>query len=602
MRIIDGEYRHASKGATTIMTKISPRAVDPASAVMLTDMLFTQANALGDKPFLHARQADQDGAWSTVTYAEAGDRALRIAAGLKDIGVKPGDRVGIVSENRPEWLIADHAVMAAGGISVPAYTTNTEDDHHHILTDSGSVAVIVSTAALARALLPAVARTDTCRHVITMEALETDQLSGFTLHHWDDFLRHEPAQPHAGRRTDTACLIYTSGTGGAPKGVMLSHGAILSNCEGIDEIFRRFGLGDEVFLSFLPLSHSYEHTAGQFFPISIGAEIYYAVGTDTIAQDMADMRPTVMTAVPRLYEAFKNRVTLGLRRAPPFRQKLFARTLELGRKRYVDPAGLTLWERLQDRVLERLVRDKVRARFGGRLKFMISGGAPLNPEVGTFFLALGILILQGYGQTESAPVVSCNPPEKVKIETVGPPMEGVECRIAEDGEILVRGELVMQGYWNRPDATAEAIVDGWLHTGDIGEFDDDGYLSITDRKKDIIVNSGGDNISPQRVEGFLVLEPEISQAMVFGDKRPHLVAVLVPEEGQGADAEATRAALSAAVDRVNKGLQPIERVRRFIIADEAFTVDNGQMTPTMKVRRHIITGIYRERLESLYRS
>ena len=602
MRIIDGEYRSASKGATAIMTKISPRAVDPASAVMLTDMLFTQANALGDKPFLHARMHGKEGAWSTVTFAEAGDRALRIAAGLQELGIKPGDRVGIVSENRPEWLIADHAVMAAGGISVPAYTTNTEDDHHHILTDSGSVAVIVSTADLARSLLAAVARTDTCHHVISMEPLESGQHSGFSLHNWDDLLRHEPATPHQGARTDTACLIYTSGTGGAPKGVMLSHGAILSNCEGINEIFRESGLDEEVFLSFLPLSHSYEHTAGQFFPISIGAEIYYAVGTDTIAQDMADMRPTVMTAVPRLYEAFKNRVALGLRRAPPLRQKLFARTLALGRKRYEDPASLTLWERMQDAVLERLVRDKVRARFGGRLKFMVSGGAPLNPEVGIFFLALGIQILQGYGQTESAPVVSCNPPEKIKIETVGPPMEGVECRIAEDGEILVRGELVMQGYWKRPDATDEAIVDGWLHTGDIGEFDAYGYLKITDRKKDIIVNSGGDNISPQRVEGFLVLEPEIAQAMVFGDKRPHLVALIVPEEGLGPGEEESRAALAAAMERVNAGLAPIERVRRFIIADAPFTVENGQMTPTMKVRRHIITGLYRERLEGLYRS
>ncbi|HSR55567.1 MAG TPA: AMP-dependent synthetase/ligase, partial [Alphaproteobacteria bacterium] len=408
---------------------------------------------------------------------------------------------------------------------------------------------------------------------------------------------------HTGRRTDTACIIYTSGTGGAPKGVMLSHGAILANCEGIHHVFRNAGLREETFLSFLPLSHSYEHTAGQFFPVSIGAEIYYAVGTDTIAQDMLDARPTVMTAVPRLYEVFKNRVTLGLRRAKPFQRRLFERTLDLGRKRYDATGSLTLWERLQDAILDRLVRAKVRERFGGRLKFMVSGGAPLNPEVGTFFLALGIQILQGYGQTESAPVVSCNPPERIKIDTVGPPMAGVECRIAEDGEVLVRGELVMQGYWNNEEATAEAIRDGWLHTGDIGEIDDDGYLRITDRKKDIIVNSGGDNIAPQRVEGFLVLEQEIAQAMVYGDKRPHLVAVLVPEDGVGGDNdEATRAKVAKAVERVNARLAPIERVRRFIVADEPFTVDNGQMTPTMKIRRHILAQTYGERLEKLYRS
>jgi long-chain acyl-CoA synthetase len=586
------------------MTEPSAHPVDPAKAAMLTDLLFAQAARRGDKPFLHGRAGDGDKGWRTITWSAAADQVLRLAAGLAGLGIKPGDRVGIVSENRPQWLIADHAIMAAGAISVPAYTTNTEEDHHHILADSGASAVIVSTAALARKLLPAAARADHCRHVIAMEPVPLDQSLAFELHRWDDLLAYDAATPHAGARTDTACLIYTSGTGGVPKGVMLSHGAILANCESIQHVFRNTGLKDEVFLSFLPLSHSYEHTAGQFFPITIGAEIYYVVGTDTITQDMADAHPTIMTAVPRLYEVFRNRVTQGLRRASPARRYLFRRTLEIGRKRFEAPGTLTPWERLLDPLLERLVRDKVRARFGGRLKYMVSGGAPLNPEAGMFFLSLGINILQGYGLTESAPVISCNPPEKIKIATVGPPCAGLECRIAEDGEILVRGELVMQGYWKRPEDTIEAVRDGWLHTGDIGEFDEDGYLVITDRKKDIIVNSGGDNISPQRVEGFLTLEPEIAQAMVFGDKRPHLVAVIVPE-GQGAaqgDRKAARAAVAAAMERVNAALAPNERVRRFILADEPFTVENGQMTPTLKVRRHVLIAIYGQRLEELYRS
>ena len=452
--------------------------------------------------------------------------------------------------------------------------------------------------------MPAAARADHCRHIITMEPVPLDQGLGFELHRWDDLLAFDAATPHAGARTDTACIIYTSGTGGVPKGVMLSHGAILANCESIHHVFRNTVIKNEVFLSFLPLSHCYEHTAGQFFPITIGAEIYYAVGTDTITKDMADAHPTIMTAVPRLYEVFRSRVTQGLRRASPLRRTLFRRTLEIGRKRFEAPETLTTWERVLDLLLERLVRDKVRARFGGRLKFMVSGGAPLNPEVGVFFLSLGINILQGYGLTESAPVISCNPPEKIKIATVGPPCAGMECRIAEDGEILVRGELVMQGYWNKPEATEEAVHDGWLHTGDIGEFDTDGYLLITDRKKDIIVNSGGDNISPQRVEGFLTLEPEIAQAMVSGDKRPHLVAVIVPEGGGAAhgDEKAARKAVAAAMERVNAALAPNERVRRFILADEPFTVENGQITPTLKVRRHILMAIYGQRLEALYRS
>ena len=582
-----------TEGQTTRFT------ADPPKAAMLTDILFAQAERLGDRPFLRGRVGKDNGTgWSTITWAEARDLVLRLAGGLKKIGIKPGDRVALVSENRPEWLIADHAIMAAGAITVPGYATNTEEDHHHLLTDSGAAAAIVSTSDLLRNVLPAASRSGHCRDIVTIEPVSLDQTPGIDFHLWDDLVAGDPAPPHEGTRTDTACIIYTSGTGGVPKGVMLSHGAILSNCDGILHLFRDIDLSNEVFLSFLPLSHSYEHTAGQFFAVTIGAEIYYAKSTDTIAQDMLDMRPTIMTAVPRLYEMFKGRVMLGLRRAPPWKRRLFERTIEIGRKRYQDPTSLTLWERFLDIILDRLVRASVKARFGGRLRYMVSGGAPLNPEVGTFFLALGINILQGYGQTESAPVVSCNLPHRVKIDTVGPPLHQVTCRIAEDGEILVKGELVMQGYWNMPEATAETVRDGWLHTGDIGEFDEDGYVRITDCKRDIIVNSGGDNISPQRVEGFLCLEPEIAQAMVYGDKRPHLVAVVVPAEDAG---KLDETAISAAIERVNKALAPIERVRRFILADAPFTIDNGQMTPTLKVRRHIVNGIYGERLEALYR-
>jgi long-chain acyl-CoA synthetase len=334
---------------------------------------------------------------------------------------------------------------------------------------------------------------------------------------------------------------------------------------------------------------------------------------------MADARPTVMTAVPRLFEVLNARIAAGVARARPLQRKLFARAVAIGRKRIEAPDTLTLLERLIDPVLGLLVRRKVRGRFGGRLRFMVSGGAPLNYEVGLAFAAMGLRILQGYGQTESAPVISCNPPEKICLKTVGPPFRDVEVRIAEDGEICVRGELVMQGYWNNPEATTAAIRDGWLHTGDIGEFDNDGYLRITDRKKDIIVNSGGDNVSPQRVEGFLTLEPEIHQAMVHGDRRPHLVAVIVPEEaparawagnnGHGDDvpfedlcADTTfHAHMAEVIKRVNEGLSPIERVRRFILSADPFTVDNGQMTPTMKLRRHVLKEKYGERLEALYR-
>ncbi|MFQ5765984.1 MAG: AMP-dependent synthetase/ligase, partial [Rhodospirillales bacterium] len=372
-----------------------------------------------------------------------------------------------------------------------------------------------------------------------------------------------------------------------------------------------------VFLSFLPLSHSYEHSAGQFFPMSIGAEIYYAEGADTLAANMVEARPTIMTAVPRLYETLHQRITLGARKAGGVRERLFRMAVELGTRRCQDPAGLTPGQRLADRVLDVLVRRKVRKRFGGRLKALVSGGAPLNPDIGLFFTALGLRILQGYGQTETAPCVSVNRPSGFKLHTVGPPMKGVQVRIADDGEILVKGDLVMQGYWQDEEATRETIRDGWVHTGDIGLIDGDGHLRITDRKKDIIVCSGGDNVAPQRIEGILTIEPEIAQAMVHGDHHPHLVALLVPDEGwleawaEGvgkppdlaalADGPALPKALAPVVERVNAKLSGIEKIRRFMVAKEPFTTDNGLLTPTLKIRRHRIRETYGEALEALYR-
>ena len=586
----------------------------------LAAMFYAQAGELGDRPFLWEKSG---GAYWPLTWGETATRVSRLARGLQGLGVKPGDRVVLVSENRANWLIADVAIMTAGAITTPAYVTNTEADHLHILEDSDAVGVIVSTKRLADRLFPAAHRADSCKFVITMEPVTISQALSFDLHNWDDVLvngrdGHDNLVETANRWSpdDTACIIYTSGTGGKPKGVMLSHKAILHNVEGATDALRELGLGAEVFLSFLPLSHSYEHTAGQFFPMSIGAEIYYAEGVEHLVTNMAEVRPTIMTAVPRLYESMRARIERGVETAGGTKAKLFRKALELGTKRYRAPASLSLFERIADAVLDRLVRSKVKARFGGRLKALVSGGAPLNPDVGIYFTALGLRILQGYGQTESAPVISVNRPRKVKMHTVGPPVKNTKVRIAGDGEILVQGDLVMQGYWRKEDATNDAIKGGWLHTGDVGHLDEDGCLVITDRKKDIIVNSGGDNIAPQRVEGVIILEPEFAQAMVHGDKRPHLVALVVPDldwlkdwaadNGKAAslkelagDADLHKA-LAAAIERINGRLNTIEKVRRFIVADEPFTVDNEQMTPTLKVRRHVIRRVYGERLERLY--
>ena len=574
----------------------------------LATLFFDQVARFGDKPFLWAKR---HGTYKALSWGDVSARVAPLARGLLSLGIGKGDRVVLVSENRPAWLVADVAIMSIGAITVPAYTTNTTGDHLHILQDSGAKGAIVSNRRLAGKLLPAATKAPELEFVIAMDPPERSQDLNIDVLHLDNVIergqeghRNIVELASKGKPDDTACIIYTSGTGGLPKGVMLSHRNILANCEGARDRLEELGLDNEVFLSFLPLSHSYEHMAGQFFPMTIGAEIYYAEGADTLGLNMAEARPTLMTAVPRLYETLHQRITMGVRKAGGMKEKMFNKAVALGALRYRDPGALGLGDRLTDAVLDKLVRSKVRARFGGRLKALVSGGAPLNPDIGLFFTALGLLILQGYGQTETSPSVSVNRPSDMKLHTVGPPLKGVEVKIADDGEILVRGDLVMQGYWRNEEATRETIRDGWVHTGDIGIIDEDGHLRITDRKKDIIVNSGGDNLSPQRIEGILTIEPEIAQAMVYGDKHPHLVAVLVADAewlGGLADGEDAGKALAPVLDRVNASLSNIEKIRRVILAAEPFTTDNGLLTPTLKIRRHKIKEIYGDDLEALYR-
>ena len=597
--------------------------MDYKSIRNLPTMFFDQSEHFGDSPFLWSKQNDE---WQSQSWARTAEEITALARGLLALGVQPGDRIGLVSENRPKWLIADIAIMSVGAITVPAYITNSTDDHHYLWCDSGAKGIIVSTPALAREALPAAQKCPDTEFAICIEAPDDLPEQGLHTITWADCVARGAARDEDIRamaagpeRGDTCCLIYTSGTGGRPKGVMLSHGAILCNCMGAEDVISRlpgYKSPGEVFLSFLPLSHSYEHMAGQFFPVSIGAEIYYAESLEKLVANIAEVRPTIMTAVPRLYEMIHGRIQRGLESQSSLKRKLFAKAVELGRKKYENPGSLSFGERFLDALLDRLVRAKVAGRFGGRLKAFVSGGAPLNYDIGIFFVALGLRLLQGYGQTESAPVISVNRYELNKIETVGPPMKDVEVRIAEDGEILARGELLMNGYWNNPRATAETIVDGWLHTGDIGVFDDDGYLVITDRKKDIIVNSGGDNISPQRVEGMLTVEPEIGQAMVSGDRRPHLVVLIIPDDEFAAawakgheratDLETLIAdedfkkAIRKAIDRVNAKLTAPERIRRFILAAEGFTIDNEMLTPSLKIRRHVIKEKYGASLDALY--
>ena len=594
---------------------------DFAAAPNLVRLFLDRADERGERPFLVAKR---EGMWQPLTWREASDQVCLLAEALRGLGLEPGDRVVLVAENRPEWAIADLAIMAAGCITTPAYTTNTERDHLHILENSGAKAVIVSSRKLSEPLLPAVVRSGIAKNVIGIEPVRTGQGS-FACHLWRDLTKGDAAAARQavearvagiGRR-DPACIIYTSGTSGAPRGVLLHHGAILANVDGAVELLERdFGWDDERFLSFLPLSHALEHTAGLYLPIGLGAEIWFAEGLDKLASNMEEAQPTFMVVVPRLFEVLRGRIIGQVEKQGRLAQLLLDQALALAERRALGHRRLTDWG--IEKLLDLTLRPKIRCRFGGRIKALVSGGAPLNPEVGAFFEAMGLTMLQGYGQTESAPVVSVNYPSAgIKLDTVGPPLKDVEVRIAEDGEILVRGELVMLGYWRNEAETAKTIVDGWLHTGDIGHLDDRGRIVITDRKKDIIVNDKGDNIAPQKLEGMLTLQREIAQAMVSGDKRPYMAALVVPDTEWAFDwaqangekcylvelqkLPAFRSAVRAAIDRVNGELSVIEKVRQFAFADEPFTIENGEMTPSLKIRRHAIRARYGDRIDGLYK-
>ena len=553
----------------------------------------------------------RDGRWQAISYREVADRVRALAASLAALGLQPGDRVILCAENSSSWAICDLAIMAAGGIVVPAYTTHTPRDHAHQLDDSGASVIICSSGRIGAGLIEVAKDRAGIKAAIIIPGAgqkttileKTD--TAFPIHKIEDLWAASPehdAVSIEGGGTQTCCIIYTSGTGGQPKGVMLSHASIQANIDAARELLEEGEAEkDAVFLSLLPLSHSYEHTAGLHLPVQMGAQVYYCEGSDKIAANLAEVRPTLMTAVPRLYEVLHERITKGVNAKGGISAKAFHKAVELGSKKW-QGVPLGFGERIMDKLLDKIVRRKVAGRFGGRLKYFVSGGAALNPEIGQFFLGLGVNILQGYGQTEASPLISANRPGDIRIETVGPPVSGVEVRLSPEGELLARGACIMNGYWQNPEATKQALQDGWLYTGDIAEISEDGFITITGRKKDMIVNSGGDNIAPGRVEAEFLVQPEIAQIMVAGDKRPWLAAVIVPAaELRSRPEEQMMAILKKAVARANAQLAGFEKVRKFIVAIEDFTIENNQMTPTLKVKRHIVIAAYHDQLDALYR-
>jgi long-chain acyl-CoA synthetase len=511
--------------------------------------------------------------------------------------IKKGDRCLLVSENRPEWMISDLSIMLSEGVTVPAYTTYTERDYEYIIDDCKPAIIIISDKIQYKKIKDIIPKKNFIKKVILFENIENIN-EEFNLNVHDIFKNNNHNNQDFSelkiQRKDMACIIYTSGTQGNPKGVMLSHGGILNNCEGAYRLLKTFISKRPIFLTWLPLSHSYEHTV-QFVQIVVGARVFYAESIDKLIKNMSDCSPEIMTAVPRFYQNLYQKINTSFGKSAGLKKLLVNQTIKLGRKK-LEKKRLSLIESLINFTCEKLVRKKIKNQFGGNLKTFISGGGALDKEVGSFLNAIGLPTLQGYGLTETSPVVSCNPIDDIRVETVGPPFKGNLVKIANDGEILVKGENVMLGYWNNEEETNKVLKNGWLFTGDIGKFDGE-FLKITDRKKDIIITPGGDNISPVKIENDLNKSDFIEQSIVYGDNKPYLVSLIVLSTKHKNISEET---IQKEIEKINKNLPKIEKIKKYFIIKEQFTIENNMMTPTLKLKRYKIINNYKIELEKLF--
>jgi len=533
------------------------------------------------------------------TWEETSSSIYKMAKVIKE-NIKEGDRCLLVSENRPEWLVTDIAIMLANGITVPAYTTYTSKDYEYLINDCEPSIIIVSNNMLHNKLKSIIEKNSFIKKIITFDQIDAvdyeNKYLNFKSINKKKLDKNDKIINLSLKRKSPACIIYTSGTGGNPKGVILSHGGILNNLEGACEILKPLIDKRPIFLTWLPLSHSYEHTV-QFVQIAVGAKVFYAEKIEKLLDNISEAKPTIMTAVPRFYQNLYNKININMRKTKGFKAKLIKLTIELGTKKLLKKK-MSLLEKIINSILDLLVRKKIKKQFGGNLKAFVSGGGALDKEIGQFLNSIGLPTLQGYGLTETSPVVSCNPIDKIRVETVGLPFKGNKVKIAADGEILIKGENVMLGYWNKSEETQKVLQDGWLYTGDIGEIDPkDGYLKITDRKKDIIISAGGDNISPAKIENQLINYEEIEQAMVYGDKKNYLVALIVPSR----EFKTKKEKLKEVVDKINENLSLVEKIKNFELLNENFSIENGLLTPTMKVKRNKVIAKYKNILENFYK-
>ena len=550
----------------------------------LVELYFKKADEInGKKTFLKWLKPNKQ----TYNWEDITEKIFRLSLKIKSL-IKEGDRCLILSENRPYWLISDISIMNAGGISVPIFTTYSSSDYEFILNDCKPSLIIVSNEVQFKKIKKYINFEN--QKIISFEKIEAESILIQNIINED---KYEKIINKKLKRKTPACIIYTSGTSGNPKGVVLSHGGILSNCEGAVELLKPLiEKKDPIFLTWLPLSHSYEHTV-QFIQIIVGAEVFYAESLEKLISNMNIAKPTIMTAVPRFYQNLFGKINMNFEKQRGIKKQIINITLRLGKK-ILRKNNLSFGDKILNFICNILVRKKIQKQFGGNLQAFVSGGGALDKNIGEFLNAIGLPTLQGYGLTEASPVVSCNLPDLVKVETVGPAFRTNKVKIAEDGEILIKGENVMLGYWNQKEETAKVIKDGWLYTGDIGEIDQNNYLKITDRKKDIIVSLGGDNISPSKIENILCLNEFIKQSYVYGDKKKYLVAIIVSNK------EIKEEKIKLIIENINKNLNLIEKVKKFVLISEEFSIENGMLTPTLKLKRKEIIKNYKQQLEKLY--
>jgi len=602
----------------------APPSGERPPAITIPAMFRRTVERFGDRNSLLHKA---NGKWIPITYRELENQVVQLALGLAELGLGGGDRLALLAENRPEWAVTDLAVVSLGAVNVPLYATLPAPQVEYILADSGAQMLMVSGQKQLDKALEIRQRLPNLRCILTMDRLAepvegvvtyADAIARGAAHlkGREEFNRRAEAV----RPSDLATIIYTSGTTGEPKGAMLTHDNFTSNAQSV-ETFVEVG-PEDLFLSFLPLSHVFERMAGHYLPLSAGASVAYAESVFTVQSNMVEVRPTVMASVPRLYESIHSRLLDGIAKRPDKERKTAEWALRVGWEYYrkrVEGKSAGLLTTLQHLVADRLVLQKLREKVtGGRLRFFISGGAPLPIQTAEFITSMGLHILEGYGLTETSPVICVNRPAKTKIGTVGPPIPGVEVKIAADGEILSRGPHIMLGYYNKPGDTAQAIdPEGWFHTGDIGKIDEEGYLKITDRKKDILVLANGKNVAPQPIEAKLKASQYIGSVVLFGDREPQVVALLVPDmdhlkqwaRKQGLEVKDEAALLKDAkvkklyrdeIEANSKDLADFEKVRRFTLLAQEFTQERGELTPTLKIKRQVVKKNYAAEIQAMY--